>query len=401
MGRTHALVLALASAACGTTPTLDAFDQARDTDLKAIADKTADDRPAALRHRIMLDRMMLNNPTGKLYLNQDEARFKGFYLAQPVYQSMSEDYVALGDALAEGKDRSGALMAYEDAIGVADGWMYSTEAAGRARLAALHGEQRLWESLGEAPRAAAARILADAQESWLGTPDAQNAKQGYESLLAQSRAALDQQVSAENQATWAAVNQGLNQMNSSMQAVAAASSPNVTPAQRQAAVANQVAQMTPQLLQMAASTASLVIKALDIKIDPKALAVLDQITAAVPGLVDIVKQGKLDAFVGTLQGKQVVSGVVDVLGALRRGDSNDAVRKMTGDLAAIAAKAMQAAPAVVPAAAASALAPAVQGAATVQDIAARLQKLQQLLDQKLITPEDFQRERERILKEGL
>jgi hypothetical protein len=375
------------AAACASTPTLDAWTSSRDHDFKEMAAMSPADKAGALRHRIMLDRVMLNNPADRIFNSPDEERFKTFYLTQPVYTKLAEDYVALGDALGKTEDEAGALLAYEDAVSLADGYVFSAEAAARARVAAFRGEQQFWESHGEPARSAAARLLADAQASWADTPDAQQAKQSYESLLQQSHDALQEQVNAENAQTLASVNAGLNQMQSSIQQAQAMNTTNMTPQQRQAAVANQVAQMTPQLLQLAEKTATLVIQALDIKIDPKALAMLEQITQAVPGLVDVVKTGKLDAFVSTVQGKQVVGGLVNVLGALRRGDPHQLVDRMTADLATVAAGALAAAaPAVPPAA---------------KDVASRLLKLKQLLDQGLITADDFKRERERILKEGL
>jgi hypothetical protein len=380
----------VASVACASTPTLDDFNADRSLSLS----RTSGHRVATLRAQILSDGAACAG----------ELQFMTFYLLAPPRVALGEDYVALGDALANASDADGAVSAYEDAVMVADGRILSAEAAARVRLAALRGEQRLWETLGQPPRATAAKLVADAQEAWLATPEAQEAKGRYGRQLAESESAKRAAVAVENQATWTSINESMNEMQQTMQTYQQSQNmQHMSPQQQQQAMAQQISQMTPQLVELAEKTATLVVKALDLKIDPRVFEVLHEIADAAPPLVEAVRSGKVEKLLDTPEGKSVLGGVVDVLHALRRGDSMELVQHLTDDVAAAAKKLEQKTPAATTAVAVSldAGAPAATGDAGKPDVGARLKELQRLFDEKLITDEDYKRERERILKEGL
>src|SRR5207302_6600648 len=106
---------------------------------------------------------------------------------------------------------------------------------------------------------------------------------------------------------------------------------------------------------------------------------LREMVDKLPSLVDVVKSGKLEAFVKSDQGKVVIANVIGAVHALRRGQPIDVVDKLVKRAEDAAKEA--AAPPGPPA-----------------SIEERLKKLDELRDKKLLGPEEYQRERERILK---
>jgi hypothetical protein len=369
-------------AACATAPSLADFEQHRTIDLAVIRAAPPADRARALRERILRDSIQAKYAayfgdggfaSEAKAINADDLKF--FYLWAPARERVGEDYVALGDALVAAGDVEGAIHAYEDAIAVAEGYVPNAEAASRVRLAALRAEQALWEGRHEPMRARAAKVMADGEDAWLRGPEAQAARRDFDQLVEKSHDAMNDEVAAQNARALQMLNQQLNNIQTTLTTLPTAHAGGAAAAQMSAITTASV------LIDMAQRTLATFAKTSP-QLRGGELAPLDDVVTAIPGL-----SGAIDgAAAGNSDGKRALATFARALVRLRRGDAIAAV------MAEVRANA-PAAPSPPP--------PPPTAAAPKPSVEDRLHKLDELHANKAITDEEYARERERILKEGL
>jgi hypothetical protein len=363
---------ALVLAGC-VAPTLAEYQGGRSADLDAIRALPADARAQALRDRILRDGVVLRDPVWSgvgLDANgtpfdchaQD---FKCLYLVAPLRQYLAEDYLALGEVLRERGDGDGAIGAYEDAVHLADTIVLSAAAAARIRAAALRGEEKLWLDRKEPLRARAASVVAKAEEAWARTPEAEALERQYQELLGDSRGAMQRDIDQAAQASLDTLQRSLAaaQSLSELQGVKR----NAGAAASLAAVAGAARRIGPLLAAGVAGTKST---------DEGLVAFVREVVGAA------IDPAQLESFDGGEAGKRAIVDVLASLQTLRRGDSVERARTlMTAALATVRAAPPDAAP------------PAL-------DVAERLKRVDDLHEKHLLTDEEYQKQRQRIL-EGL
>jgi hypothetical protein len=150
----------------------------------------------------------------------------------------------------------------------------------------------------------------------------------------------------------------------------------VTPQQMSAALANMNVNLTQRMLEIASSA------------QPRGPdgAPLKDLLADIPELRDVVEGGDAES------GKQAMGVVAYALVRLRRGDPIPAV--MASVRAAAPKRAVVAAPPPAPA-------PSVAPPPPKPSVAERLKNLDELRRQAVVSEEEYRRERQRILEEGL
>jgi len=386
-------------------PTLDAFEKARGEDLANIASLDPQAKAVALRERILRDGMQAKVPAFLNDMNMvadgpnpnlvNDMRY--VYLWAPVREHVGEDYVALGDCLAGSGDVDGGIRAYEDAIAVADGYVLGGEAAAKIRLAALRGENKTWTARGEAVRAAAAKAMAEAEDRWLSSPEATSARTEYLSLLDQSKSAMAAQVAQQNAAALASLQSGLSQMQQQLATMPGAKgqAPNAN------ASASAAAGMTVRMTQMIATgtrIATTIAQQANALRAGGDLSALRGIVGQLPGMLDAFDAGHIEAFLGSDTGQKVAMRFTEALVGLRRGDTMD---RVMGTVHQAAELAKSLAPPPAPPAPPPPPAPTASAPAPVKDLATKLRELDNLHQQKLISDDEYARERARLLKEGL
>lgn len=372
---------ALAVTGCAS-PDLDAYNAQRESNLAAIQSMSPPDKIAALRERVLRDGLASNLPANVASMGQGAAfscngvlELKCVYILGPIREQLVEDTVAWADALRDAGNPNDALAAYEDAIVAADTVVLSRVAAARLRATALRGEEKLWMARHEDARAAAARLMASAEDGWLQSAEAKTAQSEYDGLLQQSHSAMGEAVSQAVSQQLAMIQAGLQTAQASLQAVQGAKSG--------AGASAAVTAMTPVM--MAAAKQVVVTVATQLVASAGAdLGPLRDLLGTVPGLLDAAKAGTLDAFAATDSGKKALGDVFDAVRALRRGQSMETVKTLVAAASA----------------ASSAVAQASGVAQQVIDVKIRLEKLQKLHDDKVISDDEYERERQRILKEG-
>ena len=405
------LVRKIASAAvalglsCCIAPTNEEYERGRNEDLEAMRALPVEARAVALRDRVLRDGVVLAHPVwAGLSLDAKDtafdchgADFKCLYIVAPMRQELAQDYVALGDALRDRGDVDGAIGAYEDAVHTADAAVLSAAAAARIRAAALRGEEKLWADRREPLRAKAAATVARAEETWARTPDAEALEQKYQALLSESRGVMQRDIEQAGQAAVGALQTALSAAGSLSNLQGAAGAVGMTA--KLAAVAAAVQRVGPLLVEGIGGS-----KLSDLGFATFVRDVAGGVSGAIRGL----DAGQLRAFLASEGGKRAMVNVLSSLQMLRRGGSATGARKLMADaLAAVSAPAQEALSAgaassssiatTPPPPAASSAAPPPSGA---PDFAARLKRLDDLHEKKLITDDEYQKQRQRIL-EGL
>jgi hypothetical protein len=364
---------ALAVTGCAS-PDLDAYNAQRESNLAAIQSMSPSDKIAALRERVLRDGLASNLPANVASIGQGAAfscngvlELKCVYMLGPIREQLVED--------SDAGNPSDALAAYEDGIVAADTVVLSRVAAARLRATALRGEEKLWVARHEGARAAAARLMASAEDGWLQSAEAKTAQSEYDGLLQQSHSAMGEAVSQAVSQQLAMIQAGLQTAQASLQAAQGAKSG--------AGASAAVTAMTPVM--MAAAKQVVVTVATQLVASAGAdLGPLRDLLGTVPGLLDAAKAGTLDAFAATDSGKKALGDVFDAVRALRRGQSMETVKTLVAAASA----------------ASSTVAQASGVAQQVIDVKIRLEKLQKLHDDKVISDDEYERERQRILKEG-
>jgi hypothetical protein len=370
---------------------LDAYQRNRQEDLQTIQSQAPADRVPSLQERVLRDAMQAMytvHVCDSLVQCSDAGDLRNFYLWAPSREHVAEDYVALGDALAEADKVEESVHAYENAIKYADGYTPNPEAAARIRLTAFQGEERLWAAHRERFRVKAAHLFAAAEERYLHSPDAVRDRNDYTALVDRSEEAMKQMVREQNSQALAAITAGLQ---AAQTAVASLPTGKVTPAQMNMALANMNVSLTKRFLEIASST----------QLRGPDGAPLKDLLADIPELRAVLEGGDAETT------KQAMSVVAYASVRLRRGDPIPSIKAMVR--AATPKPVVVAPPAAAPpppaaAAPPSAAAPPPAAAPAPEpkpSTEARLKKLDELYKQKLLDEREYRQQRERILQEDL
>jgi len=406
------LLLLIALSGC-VAPTLAEFEKGRTEDLQAIRALPASEGIGALRDRVLREGLAVRNPikvaTEQESTDCDETHvdeFKCFYLVSPMREHLAEDYLLLADALRESGDWDGALGAYEDAIATADKLVMSVSAAARLRSTALHGEETLWTDRRQPSRAAAARVMARAEDAWSRTSEAETAQKQYDQAMRQSEGTMLKEMIESAQAAFTALQASL----SAIQGVAQAGGGLAGVGGAAAAKTASAAALTQRVGPLVVSGATTPSGGVDWGLLLKTVGAVSQIATQ-------INATQLKALERSESGKQALVGLVASLRALRQGESVAGSQKLAADATAslegepkasheprhppakseTAEDGQTQAPPLQPAAEKTAADPS--SGSSGGSIEARLKRVDDLHDKKIIKDDEWQRERQRILRD--
>lgn len=290
----------------------------RDRDMARISGYEAQRRADALRDRIHRDAMRAHwfGYPGPGPIDTSEGGLARVRLWAPAIHDIADGYARLGDALLEQEDYDGAFAAYDQALTLSKEAMIDRVRAMDVRRRVFEGQAAIWQVRGERERVMAARLLAAGTERWLDSPDAEEARAAYDRLIQAStraRNAIRARAAARNRQQ---IGMALNQLNTQLQQA----QQQYDQQDPQLAQANRNAQQMIQSMQAAVRIAEMTVSIAEGGFEGLALEDIGFVLERFPGLRGAVRNGRIQDFLHSAEGKATLGDLHQTLEKLSSGE---------------------------------------------------------------------------------